>query len=446
MKQLFFVLTITLMAALPALSQEIDLERGLISYYPFDDGTNDVVGINHGKNYGASLLDGRCGDMAYNFNGLRNYIDCGNDRSLNGNWSGLTISVWLKPDEISALQLGTILAKWAFDTDKDHFGLWMNSSYKIIMAVSSPGTMENGVFSKSALTFEKWHHVVGTWRRNGEIRIYIDGKLDRLGKQTGKYINVRSTENLKIGRQIRGRERPFKGWIDEVRIYKRALRDKEVELLYNQGNLICEKVFVKGHVLNKNTREPVQGAVVFEDMEDGTIYNRVNVSDSDGSYEVILPLGKRFGIFADTEDFLSENQSLSTENMVVNEEILKDIYVIPVEVGESMRLNNIFFDFAKATLREESFNELDRTLPYFDKFPNLKIRISGHTDHVGSDAANLKLSDDRAASVRDYLISQGIDAMSIEAVGFGESEPVASNDTEEGRQQNRRVEFTILEK
>jgi outer membrane protein OmpA-like peptidoglycan-associated protein len=76
----------------------------------------------------------------------------------------------------------------------------------------------------------------------------------------------------------------------------------------------------------------------------------------------------------------------------------------------------------------------------------LKIRISGHTDHVGSDEANLRLSNDRANSVRDYLVSKGIDALSIEAIGYGESEPVATNDTEEGRQLNRRVEFTILEK
>ena len=97
-------------------------------------------------------------------------------------------------------------------------------------------------------------------------------------------------------------------------------------------------------------------------------------------------------------------------------------------------------------MREESFHELDRILPYFEKFPDLRIELSGHTDSVGSDAANQKLSEARAESVRAYLIQKGISIDKIEAVGYGESSPVASNDTDEGRQLNRRVEFKILEK
>lgn len=436
----------TLNIATTASSQQVNLEYGLVSYYPFNEDARDVVGGNHGKVLGAIHQDGRCGDMAYSFNGFENYIDCGNDKSLNGNWSGLSLSVWIRPGEISELQLATIMAKWAFDTDKDHFGLWLNSSYKVIMAVSAPGTMENGVFSKASLTYDEWYHIVATWKSNGEIRIYINGQLDRIGKQTGRNINVRSTESLKIGRQIRGRSRPYKGWVDEVRIYRRALYDQEVQVLYQQGKAVCEKVFVKGRVLHKHTLEPISAEVVFENMKDGSIYNRVKTSGPNAEYELILPLGDRFGFFADAENYLAENQQLSTVNKTVNEVIERDLYVVPLEIGQSIRLNNIFFDFAKATLTEESSNELNRILPYFKKFPNLKIEISGHTDAVGSDEANQKLSEDRANSVREYLISKGVRIDKIEAVGFGESVPVATNDTDEGRQMNRRVEFKVLDK
>ncbi len=439
---LIFIIFITPLAY----SQQVDLERGLVSYYPFDKDARDVVGTNNGKLYGPTHEDGRCGDMAYSFNGMGNYIDCGNDKSLNGNWAGLSISVWVRPDEISELQLGTILAKWAFDTDKDHFGLWLNSSYKVIMAVSSPGVMENGVFSKSSLNYDTWHHIVGTWRRNGEIRIYIDGKLDKLGKQTGNFINVRSTESLKIGRQVKGRSRPYKGWIDEVRIYKRTLYDEEVKVLYQQGKAMCEKVFVKGRVLHKETLEPIQADVVFENMEDGSIYNRVKTSGPNAEYEIILPLGERFGFFADAENYLAENQQMSTVNKQLNEVIERDLYVVPLEIGQSIRLNNIFFEFAKATLTDESSHELDRILPYFKKFPHLRIEISGHTDAIGSDEANQKLSEDRANSVREYLIKKGVRIDKIEAVGYGETIPVATNETDEGRQLNRRVEFTVIDK
>lgn len=446
MNRFLYILFLGLAGTYSGFSQEVDLERGLISYYPFDENANDVVGQNDGKNSGATLEDGRCGDMAFSFNGYLDYIDCGNDRSLNGNWNGLSLSVWVRPDEISELQLATIMAKWAFDTNKDHFGLWLNSSYKVIMAVSSPGTMENGVFSKSTLSYDTWHHIVATWRRNGEIRIYIDGVLDKLGKQTGRNINVRSPLSLKFGRQIHRRSRPYKGWLDEVRIYKRALYDKEVDLLYQQGKAICEKVYVKGRVLDKNTQEPVQAEVVFENMKDGSIYNKVKTKGPNAEYEMILPMGNKFGFYADTENYLAENQILSTENKVVNEVMMRDLFVVPLEVGQSIRLNNIFFDFAKATLREESFHELDRLSQYFEKLPNLVIELSGHTDAVGSDEANNKLSDARANSVRDYLIQHGVSIDKIEAVGYGESQPVATNDSDEGRQLNRRVEFKILEK
>ncbi len=446
MKQLISILGILLCFSYPGISQQFDLQNGLVSYYPFNENANDVVGNNHGKVHGARHEDGRCGDMAYSFNGFENYIDCGNDRSLNGNWSGMTISVWVRPDVIPELQLATIMAKWAFDTNKDHFGLWLNSSYKVIMAVSAPGTMENGIFSKASLAYDQWYHIVGTWQRNGEIRLYINGELDKAGKQTGRNINVRSTESLKIGRQMGGRSRPYKGWVDEVRIYRRTLSDPEVQLLYQQGKAVCEKVFVKGRVLNKNTLEPVHGDVVFENMKDGSIYNRVKTNGPNAEYELILPLGGRFGMFADTENFLAENQQLSTVNKSLNEVIACDLYVVPLEVGQSIRLNNIFFESAKATLTEESSNELNRILPYFQKFPNLKIELSGHTDAIGSDEANQKLSDDRANSVRNYLTGKGIRIDKIEAVGYGESMPVATNDTDEGRQLNRRVEFKVLEK
>lgn len=446
MTRLLSIIFLAIAIVYPSFSQEIDLERGLISYYPFDENTNDAIGNNHGTNNGASLEDGRCGNMAYSFDGSLDYIDCGNDRSLNGNWNGLSLSVWVRPDEVSELQLATIMAKWAFDTDKDHFGLWLNSSNKIIMAVSSPGTMENGIFSKSALSYDTWQHIVATWRRNGEIRIYIDGKLDKLGKQTGKNINVRSPLSLKIGRQVNRRSRPYKGWLDEVRIYKRALYDSEVDVLYQQGKAVCEKIYVKGRVLNKKTNEPIQANVVFENMKDGTIYNKVATIGPEANYELILPLGNKFGFYADAENFLSENQTLSTQNRVMNEVIERDLFVVPLEVGQSIRLNNIFFESGLAALTQESFHELSRVLPYFEKFPNLKIEISGHTDAIGSDQANKLLSEARSNSVRDFLVKSGVPEDKILALGYGESSPVATNDTDEGRQLNRRVEFKVLEK
>ena len=109
-----------------------------------------------------------------------------------------------------------------------------------------------------------------------------------------------------------------------------------------------------------------------------------------------------------------------------------------------MPLNNIFFEYAKATLRSESFPELDRIAETLKANVNLTIEIQGHTDNVGSNESNLKLSQDRAESVRTYLLSKKLPANRVTSVGFGETRPIASNDTEEGKRQNRRVSVNIL--
>ena len=104
------------------------------------------------------------------------------------------------------------------------------------------------------------------------------------------------------------------------------------------------------------------------------------------------------------------------------------------------------FDSGKSIIKDESFPELNRLLKLFDQVPGLVIEISGHTDWVGTDSYNQRLSEDRANAVRDYLLEQGIYEDKITAVGYGEANLVATNETDEGRQLNRRVEFKILAK
>jgi outer membrane protein OmpA-like peptidoglycan-associated protein len=112
----------------------------------------------------------------------------------------------------------------------------------------------------------------------------------------------------------------------------------------------------------------------------------------------------------------------------------------PAPATKIAELKSAHFDFNKATIKPEGKSELDHAVAALKANPALKAEIDGHTDSVGSDAYNMKLSERRANAARDYLVSQGIDASRITTQGFGESKPIASNDTEEGRAQNRRVE------
>ena len=116
------------------------------------------------------------------------------------------------------------------------------------------------------------------------------------------------------------------------------------------------------------------------------------------------------------------------------------------KVGEKIILKNIFFETDKSQLLPNSFDELNKLVEYLYKNKSTAIEISGHTDNTGTEEKNKKLSETRSKAVADYLISKGIDKSRIGYKGYGSTKPVAKNDTEEGKQQNRRVEFIIKKK
>ena len=128
------------------------------------------------------------------------------------------------------------------------------------------------------------------------------------------------------------------------------------------------------------------------------------------------------------------------------EEIEKDLYLVPIEVGSVIKLNNIFFERSKATLLEESFPELKRLLEFMIENPSVEIELGGHTDNQGIAKLNFELSKDRVEMVKEYLVQKGISQKRIETKAYGGTKPVASNLTEETRALNRRVEITILKK
>lgn len=117
-----------------------------------------------------------------------------------------------------------------------------------------------------------------------------------------------------------------------------------------------------------------------------------------------------------------------------------------IKVGETFQLNNVYFAFNKWDLLPASYEELDGVVKFLKSNPTVEIEVSGHTDNIGSDSYNLNLSDKRAAAVKTYLVSKGIAGSRITSKGYGKSKPIAINSTELGREQNRRVEFTITKK
>jgi outer membrane protein OmpA-like peptidoglycan-associated protein len=203
-------------------------------------------------------------------------------------------------------------------------------------------------------------------------------------------------------------------------------------------------ILVSGKVLNAITKAPVDAEVFYEYLPSGLEAGIAWSNPTDGSYKISLPVGSEFGFRAEAKGFYAVSEQLSTKDLKEYTEITKDLLLAPIEAGEAIRLNNIFFDFGLAELRPESFPELLRLVRFLNEHPKVAIELAGHTDNIGNDEANQTLSEARVTAVRAYLVEQGISHERMKAVGHGKKFPVASNDTEEGRQKNRRVEFTIL--
>ena len=203
---------------------------------------------------------------------------------------------------------------------------------------------------------------------------------------------------------------------------------------------------VMGQVLHAKTKQPMRAAITYKNLTTGKIIGK-GISDSlTGKFEIALPSGSKYGILAEKNEFYSVNEAVDLTKLKAYQEIVKNIYLVPIEVGEVARLNNIFFDFNKAELKAESFVELNQLVALMKVKLTMQIQINGHTDDVGELPANLTLSLKRAKAVRDYLISKGIEANRISHKGFGETKPITKGVTDEIRQMNRRVEFLILKK
>lgn len=203
-------------------------------------------------------------------------------------------------------------------------------------------------------------------------------------------------------------------------------------------------VLIKGKVYNSKTREPIEARILYEKLPEGIEVGEAQSDGETGEYKIILPSGAKYGYLAQADGFLSINANIDLNNLTEYKEIEKDLFLVPIEVGQTITMNNINFDFDKAVLKEESFPELNRIVKFLTDSPNISIEVRGHTDSVGPDAYNLNLSERRAQSVYTYFVEKGIDKERLSFRAFGETEPITTNATVEGRRQNRRVEFRIV--
>ncbi len=195
---------------------------------------------------------------------------------------------------------------------------------------------------------------------------------------------------------------------------------------------------IEGLILSQATRKPIPKAAVTL-IQARTGERRPLIANAQGAYKLCLPPGEYI------VEILQKGFFLYRDSVQVPEAGLKrDFLLAPLETEKALVLRNIYFDYDKATLRPESIEELERTVRFLEENPTLRVEISGHTDSDGSDIYNLRLSQARAQAVVDYLVSRGINPSRLVAKGYGETQPIAPNDTPENKQKNRRTELKIL--
>lgn len=203
----------------------------------------------------------------------------------------------------------------------------------------------------------------------------------------------------------------------------------------------------EGKVYNSKTQELLLNARVEYKIYPNNSEEGVALTNYEsGQYKIILPLGNSYALDIIAPGFVPFYDTISVSKNNFYVEVKRDYYLIPLEVGQNIKLNHIYFETSKYELLSESFYELDKVVMLLKENPSMKIEMNGHTDNVGNPEKNEILSLDRATAVMKYIVSKGIASNRITAKGFGSKEPVVENDTPENRHLNRRVEFTIKEK
>jgi outer membrane protein OmpA-like peptidoglycan-associated protein len=216
--------------------------------------------------------------------------------------------------------------------------------------------------------------------------------------------------------------------------------------LYKEAQPIMVTYF-KGVVFDKDTKKRLEAKFDLTDLASGSVVSSSSSDPLTGEFLLSLPTEKNYGLNVSKDGYLfySDHFELKGENSRAKP-FIYNVPLEPIRVGQTVILKNIFFDIDKYDLKEESISELTRLIQLLKNNPQLHIEISGHTDNHGSADHNIVLSRNRAQAVYNYLIANGIAKERLSYAGYGMTRPIDTNDTEQGRANNRRTEFSVVEK
>lgn len=251
--------------------------------------------------------------------------------------------------------------------------------------------------------------------------------------------------NLPFGRkyQITGRATgydPVTTELDLTAYREWAEVDFDAKAKPQNANMVT----LTGKVINTKTGSPLEPGIPVRMRVNKVFSDNFKYNDKTAEYTLMLPAGADYDLVPSAQNFYNKLEVVNLTNAKPRTTVQRNFFVTPLEVGQSVDIENIFFETGKSKLKPESYRSLNALVDFFNEYPNVKVEVGGHTDNVGSAALNKRLSQARAQSVADYIIEQGIGKERFQAKGWGMDKPKASNKTKKGRAQNRRVDFTIM--
>ena len=202
--------------------------------------------------------------------------------------------------------------------------------------------------------------------------------------------------------------------------------------------------YVTGKVYDAVSRKPIGAGITLYDIIDDRIVNSVVSDPETGSYYIVLTEGSEYALYVNKKGYIFKSLGFNYGKNNTLDPITIDVYLEPIRVGVATTLNNIFFNTDEHQIQPKSETELRRVIQFLKENPEVNIEIGGHTDNVGSAAYNKQLSERRAQAVYEFLVKAGISPDRLRARGYGQDRPMVPNDSEENRQRNRRIEFSIL--
>ena len=257
--------------------------------------------------------------------------------------------------------------------------------------------------------------------------------------------------SLQVGVSILYRQMPETVVPPVIAVETPIIKKEEITppptIVEEKTEVIDEKFTITGRTL-KSDGTPLQTSIIIEDLQTGETIGKSESNPKTGAYKFSLDFGRYYSYSFQADGFYPPSKRIDlrskTAKNSLNEEdvVVKSIEEI-LASGEEIRINNIFFETSKAELLQESFSELNKLIDVLNKYPTVNVVLEAHTDNIGSDKFNDDLSLRRANAVQQYLVTNSIAPNRITEKGFGKRKPVSSNETEEGRALNRRVQFRL---